>query len=109
MAVIDRRRGVDRRKSPRYAVNIEIEWEDAKGRKQGIVSDISLEGCFVLCSGEVENGDKIRLFFPTENGMPIEFWCEVANYSFEIGFGARFIELSEAKRQLLEQFLKNLG
>jgi hypothetical protein len=53
MTMIDRRSGRDRRDNERYAVNVEIEWESAAGRKSGTLSDIGLNGCFVLSSGEV--------------------------------------------------------
>jgi hypothetical protein len=109
MAIIDRRRGGERRKVPRYAADIEIEWEDAKGRKKGTVSDISTEGCFVLCSGEVEDGEKVSLFFSIGSGMKVKFRAEVANHFYEIGFGARFLDLSKTQKSFLEEFIKKLS
>jgi hypothetical protein len=106
--MIDRRTGGDRRKFPRYTVSVEIEWENAKGRKKGTVSDISLQGCFVLCSGEVENGETVKLFLPISDGMKGQFIGEVVNHFYEIGFGVKFIELGEAQKNFLEQYLKML-
>lgn len=107
--MIDRRAGSERRKHPRYAVNIEVEWEIATGRRRGTVSDISLEGCFVLCSGEVENGDRVRIFLPISDGMKVQFAGEVVNHFYEIGFAVSFIDLGAAQRNFLEQFIATLS
>ena len=53
----ERRKGIDRRGNERFVVNIDVEWEGLTGKQTGTISDISVSGCFVLCSGEVENGD----------------------------------------------------
>ncbi len=107
--MIDRRAGSERRKHPRYAVNIDVEWEHATGRRRGTVSDVSLEGCFVLCAGEVENGDRVRIFLPIGDGMKVQFAGEIVNHFYEIGFAVRFIDLGAAQRNFLEQFIATLS
>jgi hypothetical protein len=104
----DRRSGSDRRINERFNVNIDIEWEGLIGRKTGTISDFSTLGCFVLCSGEVEDGENVKIFFPLTDGRKIQFWGEVVNHVFEIGFAARFIELSEAQQDFLEKFVDTL-
>lgn len=105
---MDRRSGRDRRANERFEVNIEIEWESLVGRKNGTISDLSTTGCFVLCSGEVEDGENVKIFFPLTDGRKIQFWGEVVNHVFEIGFAMRFIELSEAQKDFLEKFVDTL-
>lgn len=105
---MDRRRGQERRAVERFPVNIEIEWEGLVGRKSGTISDISPLGCFVLCSGEVEDGENVKIFFPLTDGRKIQLWGEVSNHVFEIGFAVKFIELSEAQREFLEVFVDTL-
>lgn len=107
--VKDRRTGEERRVARRYTVNLDIEWEGLVGRQRGTISDISLLGCFVLCSGEVENGEKIKLFIPIGDGMKVQFWGEVVNHVFEIGYGVRFIELNQSHIDFLNTFLKSLS
>jgi hypothetical protein len=104
----DRRSGHDRRANERFKVNIDIDWEGFNGEKKGTISDISVSGCFVLCSGEVEDGDYIKIWFPLTNGNKIEFWGEVVNHVFEIGFGVSFIKLTEAQQEFLEVFVDTL-
>ncbi len=108
MSLIDRRTGGERRSEPRYNVAIEIEWESKIGRKNGTINDISREGCFVLCSGEVEDGDKVKIFFPLSDGMKVQFLSAVVNHVYEIGFGVRFIELGVAQRNFLSRFIDSL-
>ena len=109
MSTIDRRTGGDRRTAPRYSVSINVEWEAAGGgRKKGTVNDISREGCFVLCSGEVEDGDQVLIFFPLSDGMKVQFTCEVVNHTYEIGFGVRFNELSAGQKDFLSKLIDSL-
>lgn len=109
MALIDRRTGSDRRTAPRYSVNINVEWETAaRGRNKGTVNDISREGCFVLCSGEVEDGERVLVFFPLSDGIKVQFTCEIVNHTYEIGFGVRFIELSAAQKNFLSKLIDSL-
>jgi hypothetical protein len=65
-------------------------------------------GCFVLCSGEVEDGETIKLFFPLTDGRKIQLLGEIMNHVFEIGYAIRFIELSEAQEEFLEVFVDTL-
>ena len=108
MSVLDRRSGKERRETERYSVNIDIEWEGLVGRKKGTISDISREGCFVLSSGEVEDSENVKIFLPLTDGMKVQFWGQVINHVFEIGFAVRFIELSPAQIDFLEKFVSSL-
>src|SRR5215210_5697314 len=97
----DRRSGQERRSTNRHTVAVEVEWEGSGGRQPGTISDVSLDGCFVLSSGEVADGETIRLFVPLDGGMKVQFDARVANHVFEIGFGVRFEPLVAAQRELL--------
>ena len=105
---MDRRSGNERRNTERYSVNIDVEWEGMVGRKSGTLSDISREGCFVLSSGEVEDTENVKIFLPLTEGMKVQFWGQVINHVFEIGFAVRFIELSPAQKDFLEKFIETL-
>lgn len=101
----DRRRGGDRRSSKRYSVQIDLEWENDAGRHRGTISDISENGCFILSGVEVESGEQVKLFLPIGDGMEVQFYGEIANHTFEIGFAVRFVGLTEAQLQILRGFL----
>ncbi|CAN5545075.1 hypothetical protein BH10ACI1_BH10ACI1_07940 [soil metagenome] len=106
--MIDRRSSSDRRNVERFKANIEVEWEGKVGRKHGTISDISPLGCFVLCSGEVEDTEVVKIFFPLTDGRKIEFLGEVVNHVFEIGFAIRFTGLSDAQIDFLEKYVDTL-
>ena len=104
----DRRSGKERRVIKRLVVNIKVEWEGANGRQQGAINDINRQGCFLLCSGEVEDGDYVKIFLPLGDKMKVQFWGEVVNHIYEIGFAVRFIELSDAQKELLERLVTKI-
>jgi hypothetical protein len=104
----DRRGGRDRRNTGRYKVSIEIEWEGLIGKKKGTINDLSIFGCFILCSGEVDDSEKVKIFFPLTSGRAIQLRGEVVNHVDEIGFAMRFIELTEAQQDFLEIFVDTL-
>ena len=106
MAVRDRRSGDERRDSNRYPVELDVEWEGGAGRQPGSISDVSLEGCFVLSSGDVNDGDDVKIFVPLADGMKVQFDAKVANHVYEIGFGVKFAQLSIAQRELLVKIVK---
>lgn len=106
MATRDRRSGEERRGVTRYNVEFDVEWEGSAGRLPGSVSDISLDGCFVLSSADVNDGEEVKIFFPLADGMKVEFDARVANHVVEIGFGAKFDQLSAAQRDLLVKIVR---
>ncbi|MGI8467414.1 MAG: PilZ domain-containing protein [Pyrinomonadaceae bacterium] len=108
MTIRDRRSGDDRRTKNRLKSNIEIEWEGLIGRKNGTINDLSVLGCFVLCSGEVTDGENVKIYFPLTDGRKIGLWGEVVNHFYEIGFAVKFIELSDAQKEFLEVFVDTL-
>jgi hypothetical protein len=105
----DRRSGADRRGSNRYPVDVEVEWEGSGGRQPGSISDVSFDGCFVLSSGDVDDGDTVRIFIPLADGMKVQFEGRVANHVFEIGFGVKFSALSGAQREVLTKIVRDTG
>ena len=105
----DRRSGRERRGIDRYPIEIDIEWEGSKGRQTGTISDISLTGCFVLSSGDTEDGEPVKIFIPLSDGMTVQFNGKVANHVYEIGFGVYFDPTSAAQRDVLGQILTKAG
>ena len=109
MSQLDRRKSDDRRKSRRYPLSLEIEWENYHGRRPGSLSDISEDGCFVLSEVDVSDGELVRVFIPLTDGMKVEFLGQVANYVYEIGFGVNFISLTDGQREFLASFVELYG
>jgi hypothetical protein len=105
----DRRTGNDRRSTNRYPLEVGVEWEAASGRQPGALSDVSFEGCFVLSNGDVADGDNVKIFLPLGDGMKVQFDGRVANHVLEIGFGVKFVALSQAQKEILTKLVKETG
>lgn len=106
MSELDRRKSDDRRRKKRYAISLEVEWENHFGRRPGTLSDVSEEGCFVLTEVDVSDGELVKIFIPLTDGMKVEFLGQVANYVYEIGFAVHFLSLSEAQKEFLRNFVE---
>lgn len=105
----DRRSGEERRTTNRYPVDVAVEWGSAIGRQPGTLSDLSFDGCFVLSNGDVEDGDNVKVFIPLGEGMKVQFDGRVVNHVFEIGFGVKFVPLSQAQKEILTKLVKESG
>jgi PilZ domain-containing protein len=99
--------GMERRLTERFKVNIRVNWEGSRTRREGTVTDISTAGCFVLTEDlGVEKLElvKIELLMP---GGVITLWGQVIYKADEIGFGVRFApNIPEEERRRLEFLVK---
>ena len=109
MSQLDRRKSDDRRKSKRYPLSLDVEWENYHGRRPGTLSDISEDGCFVLSEVDVSDGELVKVFIPMTDGMKVEFMGQVANFVYEIGFAVNFVSITEAQREFLKSFVELHG
>jgi hypothetical protein len=107
MSAQDRRSGRERRGTTRFQIELDVEWETSKGRFPGSVSDVNLDGCFVLCSGDVSDDEYVSVYLPMSDGMKAQFGGRVANHVFDIGFGIKFDQLSSLQRDLLVEIVRD--
>lgn len=102
---MNKQSGIDRREALRYRVQIDIQWQGDEDRKPGTLSDLSTQGCFVLCDGVVEDGTVVKLFFPISDGAYAEFLATVTSHMYEVGFASRFLALTEGQTQFLQDLI----
>lgn len=100
------RRSEDRRSTTRYPIDIPSEFEVSGVRESGGLSDVSFEGCFVLSSGNVEDGSAVKIYLPLADGMKVLFTGVIVNHVLEIGFGVRFDSLSFEQREVLVNIVR---
>lgn len=98
--------GLERRTGRRFNAEIEVEWESVDGRFAGVVADIGLNGCFVLCSGPARDGQAVKILVPLDGSMNVEFAGEVVNSTPEIGFAVRFREISQAQIEFISSVVE---
>jgi PilZ domain len=79
----------ERRKAPRVRVKLPARWEGALHQETATITDLSTSGCFVLSGGAVELKELIWLEIQIPGG-PVQYWAEVINAAYEIGFGVKF-------------------
>ena len=106
MTVNDRRSGRERRRAARSTVGREIHWENHAGHHRGILSDISVTGCYVLTSGVHSVGERVLVGLPLTDGSSVRMPVEVVNSMPEIGFAGRFVDLSESQQGFLDSFVE---
>ena len=77
---------------------------------QGIatVTDISLNGCFVLSGGTVELKELIWLEIELPTGEMLRLWTEVVDAAYEIGFAVKFNSGHGDDEALLRKYIENI-
>lgn len=91
----------ERRIAERVRVHLNAHWEGVLARREGVISDISSTGCFILTSDEVERGELVRLEIETPTEGWIYLWGEVVYLIEEMGFALRFTGASESEQTML--------
>ena len=98
----------ERRRQKRYDARISVDWENPKGRSSASVSDINTDGCFLLSSGAVSDGQIVKVYFPLSNGKKAQFWGKIVNHVFDIGFAVKFVTMTDTQDSLLKRLVGSL-
>lgn len=96
----------ERRAGQRFNAELDVEWESTDGRFEGVLSDISTNGCFVLCPESVPDGQSVRIFVAVDDSVNMEFAGDVANSTPEIGFAVRFRDVSDCHRDFIARLIE---
>jgi PilZ domain len=97
----------ERRNKERLEVCLEAVWGGGGNRPARIV-DLSEGGCFVDSMSEACIGELLTLHVKLPTGAWLELTGEVAHQLRPVGFGLRFVELSDEQREQLRLFLEYL-
>lgn len=99
--------GMERRLTERYKVQIRARWKGARTQREGIITDISTAGCFILTEDiGVERRELIKIELLLPGGL-ITLWGHVIYKADEIGFGVRFaLNIPEEEQKKLEFLVK---
>jgi hypothetical protein len=95
----------ERRRAPRVKVDLPARWEGVLNQEQAQVTDLSINGCFVLTGGRVEGKELVRLEIDLPNQDPLYFWAEVVDAAYEIGFAVRFTAMEGEDQKRLSDFI----
>ena len=104
MSNSDKWTGDERRSDERIRLAVDVEWDTNDGTRPGTLSDLSAKGCFILASGFFYEGETVRVRIPTSDGNNVEIVGAIVNQASDIGFGVRFMQLTETQAEFLKTF-----
>jgi len=97
----------DRRSEERLQVCLDAVWGGTFNRPARI-TDLSEGGCFVDAVVDTYIGEKLTFRVPLPDGAWLELTGEVAHHFPTVGFGLRFIDLTDEQCQQLRSFISYL-
>lgn len=98
MMVIERRGAA---RAPAYRLIMQVYGAGSVGKFNGVLGNLSISGCFIQTYSRVHIGESIRvwMFLPSERWQ--EFRAEVVHQIERVGFGLRFVDLTDKDQDLL--------
>lgn len=75
------------------------------GQYETRIGDISLDGCFVDSMSRVEIGEMIGLEVELPSGEWLPLRGQVTSFQESVGFGMKFIKLTDHQEAALKAFL----
>lgn len=98
----------ERRSEQRWDVSLDAVWNGKSGNYTARITDLSDGGCYVDSLGRVFLGELVNLKLRLPNGEWLELSGEVAHHTPPVGFGLRFLDLSEDQLATLRAFIEYL-
>ena len=93
------------REHDRVAYFTEVELQFASGRREARISDLSEGGCYVEYFAPLSAGETVKFDLRLPDGERIPVEGEVT-YAFEnMGFGVRFVNMSERDTERLREIV----
>ncbi|HEX2271738.1 MAG TPA: PilZ domain-containing protein [Pyrinomonadaceae bacterium] len=99
----------EQRKDERVPLRLEVQWNAFETSSRDVTSDVSLSGCYVESLNPVTVGEVVTLGLRLPFGTTLPVRCEVRYHQPTIGFGLKFLNLSNYQRACLEGLLAYWG
>ena len=98
----------DRRRDKRWDVCLDAVWDGSSGNNTARVTDLSEGGCYVDSLNQPNVGEILSLKLQLPNGDWLELTGEVAHQTPPLGFGLRFVELTDKQLKNLRLLIAHL-
>ena len=98
----------ERRREDRFEVCLEAVWEGKSGNYGARVTDLSEGGCYVDTLGDAHVGEILSFKLQMPTGEWLALTGEVAHETPPLGFGLRFVYLSEEQLEKLRSIIPQL-
>ena len=95
----------DRRNEKRWDVCLDAVWDGKSGNYQARITDLSEGGCYVDTMGQAHIGEVLAFKLQLPDGEWLALRGEVAHQTPPLGFGLRFVTLSDEQREKLQSIL----
>lgn len=95
----------ERRRDERWQVCLDAIWDGESGNHSARVTDLSEGGCYVDTLGESRIGEILNLSVQTPDGDWVELTGEVAHECRPLGFGLRFVTLSDEQLEKIRSLI----
>jgi PilZ domain-containing protein len=99
----------ERRSGKRWDVSLDAVWDGKSGNYTARITDLSDGGCYMDSLGDVTMGELLNFKLHLPNGEWLELTGEVAHHTPPVGFGVRFLDLSEEQLENLRAFIEYLN
>ena len=97
---------VERRGQERVRLPLEVRWEGFSGRPTARVYELSLSGCYIESAGQTQPGEHVHFEVQSPSGRWLPpLHGEVVHSQHYMGFGLRFLELSDLQRRILAELI----
>lgn len=95
----------ERRSQERLEVCLDAVWD---GNRTVRITDLSEGGCFVDAIGDTLVGELLTFQIQLPDGNWLALTGQVAHFMRPVGFGLRFVELTDEQREQLLSFIEYL-
>jgi|SRR5215213_237483 len=98
----------ERRNEKRWDVCLDAVWYGKSGNHHARVTDLSEGGCYVDSLGEAQIGEVLSFKLQLPNSQWLDLSGEVAHQTPPLGFGLRFVNLTDEQCEKLRLLLDHL-
>jgi hypothetical protein len=98
----------ERRTEKRWDVCLDAVWEGKSGNCGARVPDLSESGCYIDTLGEASVGEVVNFKVRLLTGEWLYLTGEVAHRTPALGFGVRFVHLTEVQIEKLRLLIEEL-
>lgn len=93
--------GKEQRRDLRVPLRLEVSWGAICRSRTAITTDLSVSGCYIESLVAVDTGDTILLDMKLPTGRFLRLLGEVLYQHSTIGFGVRFVGLTDVQHRAL--------
>ncbi len=95
----------DKRRATRANVSLEAVWDGSTPNNDARVADLSESGCFIDTIGQANEGEVVFITALLPKGDQLQLKGIVAHHMSAVGFGVRFIDLSDEAREKIRDLV----